>query len=273
MWYITYTLTLVMVKVKGVLKIIMGKVITNRLGEENYNQHHTLMKIINYRSASDIDVEFQDEHKYVVKKMRYDYFKDGRLQNPFDKTVLGVGYLGKNYITKEDSKAYCTWHGMLERCYDSTYQQKKPTYKGCFVCNEWLNYSVFKQWYDNNFYVIKNDQLHLDKDILKKKNKCYCPEHCILVPRRINSLFTNGTNVRGQLPVGVTLDRTTYRARLSTLEKGRIDLGHYKNIEEAFNAYKIAKESYIKQVAEEYKSQIPKRLYEAMYNWIVEIDD
>ena len=25
--------------------------------------------------------------------------------------------------------------------------------------------------------------------------------------------------------------------------------------------------------AEEYKSQIPKRLYEDMYNWIAEIDD
>ena len=42
---------------------------TNRLGETNYNQHGTLMKIIKYNSYNDIDVEFQDEYKYVAKNM------------------------------------------------------------------------------------------------------------------------------------------------------------------------------------------------------------
>jgi hypothetical protein len=68
------------------------------------------------------------------------------------------------------------------------------------------------------------------------------------------------------------LDRVTYRARLSTLE-GRIDLGHFKSINEAFNAYKTAKEKYIKHIADEYKDKIPKKLYDAMYNWEVEITD
>lgn len=250
----------------------MGIVTTNRLGELNYNQHGTLMKIIRYTNASDIDVEFQDEYKYIAKNMRYDYFKEGRLQNPFDKTVLNVGYLGKNYITNDNKKAYETWSGMLSRCYDKTYQNKKPTYKDCTVCEEWLNYSIFKKWFDENIYEIENDQIHLDKDIIKKGNKHYCPQYCIFVPRRINSLFTNGKNVRGNLPVGITLDRTTYRARLSTLD-GRIDLGHYRTVEEAFKAYKQAKENYIKQIAEEYKNKIPLRLYNAMCNYKVEITD
>ena len=33
------------------------------------------------------------------------------------------------------------------------------------------------------------------------------------------------------------------------------------------------KENYIKQVAEEYKDKIPDKLYEAMYNYKVEITD
>ena len=37
--------------------------------------------------------------------------------------------------------------------------------------------------------------------------------------------------------------------------------------------YKQAKEAYIKQMAEFYKENIPKRLYEAMYNYKVEITD
>ena len=250
---------------------------TNRLGETNYNQHGTLMKIIKYNSYNDIDVEFQDEYKYVAKNMRYDYFREGRLQNPFDKTVYGIGYLGKNYITRtsdknKESRAYNIWSGMLERCYNPTYQEKKPTYKGCYVCNEWLNFSTFKKWYEENIYEIENDQIHLDKDIINKGNKCYCPQYCVFVPRRINSLFTKNNKLRGNLPIGINLDRTTYRTRLSTLN-GRIDLGHYNNIDEAFQAYKVAKENYIKQVADEYKDKIPYRLYEAMYNYEVEITD
>lgn len=47
----------------------------------------------------------------------------------------------------------------------------------------------------------------------------------------------------------------------------------YKTKEEAFLVYKQAKEKYIKQVADEYKDKIPKRLYDAMYKYEVEITD
>lgn len=250
----------------------MGVVTTNRLGELNYNQHGTLMKIIRYAKANDIDVEFQDGHKYIAKNMRYDYFKEGKVQNPFDKTVFNIGYLGEINIVDAHSKSYQTWKGILERCYDQNFQKYKPTYKDCTICEEWLNYSIFKKWFENNIYYIQDERMDLDKDILHKGNKCYCPQYCIFVPSRINTLFTNGTNVRGKFPVGVTLDRTTYRARLSTLEE-RKDLGHYKNIEDAFQAYKIAKEQYIKEVADKYKDQIPLQLYNVMYNYKVEITD
>lgn len=50
-------------------------------------------------------------------------------------------------------------------------------------------------------------------------------------------------------------------------------LGCYPTVEEAFNIYKIEKEKYIKQVANEYKSYIPEKLYDAMYRYEVEIND
>ena len=53
----------------------------------------------------------------------------------------------------------------------------------------------------------------------------------------------------------------------------KIHLGTYTNPEEAFKAYKEAKEQYIKEVAEEYKGKIEHRLYEALMNYEVEIDD
>ena len=52
-----------------------------------------------------------------------------------------------------------------------------------------------------------------------------------------------------------------------------IHLGFFDTIEEAFNTYKIEKEKYIKQIADEYKNRIPKKLYKAMYNYKVEITD
>ena len=47
----------------------------------------------------------------------------------------------------------------------------------------------------------------------------------------------------------------------------------YKTPEQAFQVYKKFKESYIKLIADEYKDKIPKILYDAMYNWKVEITD
>ena len=43
----------------------------------------------------------------------------------------------------------------------------------------------------------------IDKDILYKGNKIYCPEKCIFVPFSINSLFTKRQNRRGDYPIGV----------------------------------------------------------------------
>lgn len=50
-------------------------------------------------------------------------------------------------------------------------------------------------------------------------------------------------------------------------------LGIYDTPNEAFNVYKEFKEKLIKQVADEYKGLIPKELYEAMYEYEVDIND
>ena len=46
--------------------IILGKR-TNHLGETNINTKGTMMKIINYRSDEDIDIEFLDEHHFYKR--------------------------------------------------------------------------------------------------------------------------------------------------------------------------------------------------------------
>ena len=168
---------------------------------------------------------------------------------------------------------------MLRRCYSEDYKNKKPTYIGCEVYNEWLNFQNFAKWFEENYYEIEGETIALDKDILVKNNKIYSPNTCVFVPERINTLFTKADKSRGKLPIGIVEDNRThhFRARCSTLDENgkikRVELGSYKTHEEAFIHYKQFKENYIKQVADEYKPYIPKELYEAMYRWEVDIDD
>lgn len=50
-------------------------------------------------------------------------------------------------------------------------------------------------------------------------------------------------------------------------------LGTFKTPEQAFQAYKHAKENHIKLLAEKYRGQIDPRAYEALLNYKVEITD
>jgi len=50
-------------------------------------------------------------------------------------------------------------------------------------------------------------------------------------------------------------------------------LGSYKTEHEAFEVYKYHKEKNIKEVADYYKDKIPTKLYDAMYDYEVEITD
>ena len=91
-----------------------------RLGEINKNKFGTEMKIIAYRKSNDIDVQFLDKDGYIFKHQIYANFKSGGIKNPYDKTVLNVGYLGvgKHKIqyseTRTNTKVYMSWKNMLD---------------------------------------------------------------------------------------------------------------------------------------------------------------
>ena len=70
----------------------------------------------------------------------------------------------------------------------------------------------------------------------------------------------------------VMLENGKFRAMICTNGIVR-RLGRFDSVEEAFNAYKEAKEKYIKEVAEKWKDKIDPRAYEALYNYTVDIDD
>ena len=247
----------------------------DRTGEINYNNQGSLMKIVKYNNATDIIVEFQDEHKYQIK-CKYSDFKKGSVKNKFYPIVYDKGYIGNttSKINGIKKKSYEVWRKMLQRAYDKKLHKIRQTYKDVIVCDEWLCFENFEKWFDNNYYEIKDEVMCLDKDILIKGNKIYSPSTCIFVPNRINVLIINSNKARGEYPIGVYWHKKEKKFNASLDIDGKnIVVGRFDNPQEAFNCYKKAKESEIKRIADKYKTKIPQKLYNALYNYKVEITD
>lgn len=195
--------------------------------------------------------------------------------------VQGVGEYTRGVykccINGKKTKEYVLWHCMLIRCYSSVFHGRSPSYIGCTVCPEWHNFQVFAEWCNNqvgfNTLDDKGKVYHLDKDILVKGNKVYSPSNCVFVPVELNILLITKLESNG-LPKGVhwsTL-RNKYVAQLKIKNKTK-GVGRFDTIEDAFAAYKIAKELYIKEVLYTYKDAIDPRAYQALLNYKVEITD
>lgn len=257
----------------------MGK--TDKAGEINMSNEGYEMKIVEYNNANDIIVEFQDKYKTKVHT-QYVNFKKGVAKNPYHPSVYNVGYLGVGkYSRKTHFEIYKCWKSMLQRCYDPYDLNKHPTYIDCCVCKEWLNFQTFARWYEENIYNCNNEVMCLDKDILNKNNKIYSPKTCIFVPHRINILFIKSDKTRGEYPIGVSYYKNYNKliVKCNILdENGKSNkkyLGYFPLDKpfQAFVVYKQFKEKYIKQVADEYKELISEKLYKAMIEYEVEIND
>ena len=199
------------------------------------------------------------------------------LQDRMIPSVYGVGYLGGNLELKttyngKKCNIYTQWKNMIERCYNEKLHQHRPTYEGCTVSDEFKDYSKWRIWYDN--YQYKHDSWQLDKDLLTKGNKIYSSETCVFLPHIINSTLTKSNKTRGKYLLGVYFDthNNKFKSYLSKSGK-KVWLGSFKTEIEAFNAYKQSKESYIKELAEEYKDMLDPRAYNALQNYTVDIDD
>lgn len=193
--------------------------------------------------------------------------ENGRMVS--QRKIFGVAYNDLR-CTDVSDVCYTTWNSMIARCYSASYQKNKPTYKDCTVCEEWLKFSNFKCWFDEHYV----DGYQLDKDILVKGNKIYSTETCCFVPKEINSILLSCKNSRGRYPIGVTLYKGKYRARINKYGKLH-DIGFYATPQEAFCAYKKEKESYIKSIAEKYfkEGKISQNVYIALLNYNINIKD
>jgi len=243
----------------------------NRTGERIINCEGCEMEIIKWEGYKKVTVRFNDIYGAVLEKRTYQHFQGGSISNPYHRTVYNLGYLGQGkYSPQNDPISYTKWRTMIQRCYDPTWRIENATYKDATICEEWHNFQNFTNWFYKAYnYKTMTKKWCLDKDILIKGNKIYSPETCCFVPNHINVLFNTNSKVRGHYPLGVQ----KIKDKFISCRVGEHKAEKFDTELEAFQAYKTAKETEIKRVADIYKDQINPKVYDAMYNWIIEITD
>jgi hypothetical protein len=239
----------------------------DRVGEKFIFEDGRFMEIISLSPNYKVKVKFNDGT--IIDGVRHEKFKVGNVKNKNTPFLFGRGYIGFGiYNSQNNIIAYDKWRGIFERCYNLAPNRIKKSYVNCEVHSYWYNFQNFAKWFDENYI----NGFELDKDILFKGNKFYGPETCCFVPRKINNLFVSKKSQRGNYPLGSCMDGNKIKTVVN-IDGKCVNLGRHTDVKEAFNAYKIAKEQNIKNVANKFKNQITPKCYDALMNWTIDIND
>ena len=232
-------------------------------------------KILKYNDASNVEIQFLKTQFETVARLGD--VRNGKVKDRYSPSVYGIGVVGTKYPSRVNgviTKEYYLWKDMLRRCYNGTFKKKRPTYEGCEVSDNFKSYEYFYEWCHKQI-GFGNQGWHLDKDLLVKGNKVYSESTCVFLTSEVNSLLIKCTASRGEHLIGVYRNKrdNVFVARVNRNKGGSEHLGCFNTETEAFNAYKIAKESFVKEQANKWKSQIDPRAYEALMKYEVNIDD
>ena len=246
----------------------LNKTYTNKQGL-NY-------KIVHYNTYYDIIVMFDSGY---IKSATMKEVKRNAIKDKLSPSVYGVGIVGIRYNTKVDGKhttEYGTWKNMLRRCYSEKGRHKFQSYDDCTVSENFKKYSYFYEWVNKQVGFNSVDDMgnifQLDKDLLSKGNKIYSETTCVFLPLEINIALAIKDSKHKKFHVGVRKNRNKYEV-ICCINSKSTYLGLFNTEIEAFNAYKQAKENYLKELADKWKGKIDDRAYEALMSYQVEITD
>ena len=232
-------------------------------------------KILKYNNKKNVEIQFLKTRYETTVELGS--IRKGEVKDLYSPSVFGVGISGTKYpirVNDVQTKEYMLWYSMLKRCYSDTYKKQRPTYIGCEVSENFKSYEYFYEWC-NEQVGFDNEGWHLDKDLLIKGNKVYSESACVFIPHEINLLLIKRESLRGEHLIGVSWSNTNkvFIARVHKNKGKQEYLGCFKTELEAFNAYKVAKEAFVKEQAEKWKGKIDDKAYNALMNYEVEITD
>jgi hypothetical protein len=220
-------------------------------------------EVIDYIDSNNVTIRFLDTG--TTLKVSTGRIRSGIIKDRAVKTIFGVACMGVGIYNPVDHLyPYHVWHAMLERCYHR--KSPTPTYEGCTASEEWLNFQNFAPFYFDDLY--RQDGWHLDKDLLFSGNKVYSAETCVFLPLEINVLLAvKKKSNEYNLPQGVMIGETDwYESRIMLAGKVHY-LGTFYTVADAYAAYRVKKESYVRAQADKWDGLIDPRAVEALRVW------
>ena len=243
----------------------LGKIGILMLVEACGGEQMFINQVSNAQKDGLIDRRTADSCKAKVRSLSNSQY-DGRYKRV---KVEGVGLIPSTLKGKEHRRirAFISWKSMIRRIYNG-YGRFAKCYENCVICEEWLDYGVFKNWYENQRGC--GLKYELDKDLLGN-GKLYSPETCCLLPRELNSMIVSRVSKNRELPTGVKRSGKRFfaQALIGTAEKTYIYLGNFDTPEEASNAYKAFRKKRIAETAQVYydNGELDERAYNALINF------
>jgi hypothetical protein len=197
-----------------------------------------------------------------ISEVKYHSITLGKVKYPYSPDLYGIAYLGVGpHKPKDNPKMHRTWVNMIARGYDEKTKLQSPVYRTTTVCKEWLNYQTFANWYTANY----RPNWEIDKDLLIPGNKHYSPETCVFIPQELNKFLANAYSSNRSGHTGVVWNKInkTWTARI--MDNGiNTNLGSFKDIKLASEAYSIARTALADKQRELYKNIIPSSVLKAI---------
>lgn len=237
-----------------------------------HSNNSGIFEIINIINSRKIEIKFVSTGSVKLvdsRNIRKGVVKDDSLIYSGCGAIMDcTGEVGAN-----KTKEYTLWAGMLNRCYSEKYHKKRPRYLDCEVSPYFKIFSNFKYWCSNQV-GFNCTGFDLDKDLLVKGNRIYSETTCCFIPQEINKALQKTNKLRGDLPIGVCLDKSRGKYTSKIKLYGKIkNLGRFDTIGGAFTVYKVAKENHLKCLADKWKGSISVEAYNALIGYSVDFDD
>lgn len=181
-----------------------------------------------------------------------------------------------NYKDKEISRIHNIWTGIINRSMNPAVKQKHPSYEDVKLHKDWYVFEDFYSWYiSQKGFNIKDNKgryYSVDKDLLISGNKVYSPETCCLLPNEINCLIKGNFRKGSSLPKGVFANkRGNFYSTINLFGK-RVYLGAYVTAEEAFVAYKKARESHLRVLSHLYVGLVDDKVIKALRDYKIKAE-